>query len=326
VSQIDRLTLMASDAAPDDAWLKARLAEMEETRNQMLNELSFQLFTDGTGARASVAAGGGATGGLATITLTNSTDVVRFFVNQVLVMSPNENGSSPRTGSAIVVGVNRNAGTITFGAALNTLIPGASDGDYFFLQGSVGSTLNFTGLGGYLPFTAPASTDSFFGVNRSIDSGLYGTIYDGSSSEIQEALIDGLETVERLGGGTPDVALMNNVQFAKLKKSMGTQVRYMDVSAKAVEGLSFKAIEVFASKGPVAVLPDRMCSPSFCYALETEDWAVKATGEVPDIVSEDGVTMLRVYNADAFEIRQAAYGNFRCEVPAHSGVIKLQYP
>ena len=324
VSQIDRLTLMASDAAPDDAWLKARLAEMEETRNQILNELSFQLYNDGTGSRSQVSSG--ATAGLATITLSNSSDVVRFFPNQVLVMGPNENGTSLRTGSATVLGVNRNAGTITFSAALNTLITGASDNDYFFLQGSVGTTLNFTGLAGWLPFTAPSSTDSFFGTNRSIDSGLYGTIYDGSSEEIQEALIDGLETIERIGGGTPDVVLMNNIQFAKLKKSMGTQVRYMDVEAKAVEGLSFKAIEVFASKGPVAVLPDRMAPPNYAYALETEDWAVKSTGEVPDLVSEDGVTMLRVYNADAFEIRQAAYGNFRCEVPAHSGVIKLQYP
>jgi hypothetical protein len=326
VSQIDRLTMLASDAAPDDAWLKARLAEIDETRNQLLNELDFQFFGDGSGNRGQAATGGGATSGAATITLADTSTAVRFFVNQVVVMSPNANGSSPRVGAATITGVNRNTGTITFGSALNTLITGALDLDYFFLQGAIGPTLTMTGLAGYLPTTAPGTSDSFFSVNRSIDSGLYGTIINATSEEIQEALVDGMQAVERIGGGKLDVCLLNHLQFAKLRKSMGTQVRYMDVEAAAVPGVSFKAIELFGSHGPIAVMADRMCTPSNAYVLQSDDWSIKSTGEVPDLVSEDGVSMLRVYNADAFEIRQAFYGNLACAAPAHSGVIQLQYP
>lgn len=324
VSQIDRLTMIASDAAPDDAWLKARLAEVDETRNQILNELEFQLFGDGSGNRGQIIS----TANVATTTvgLADAQSAVRFFVNQTLVASPNANGSSPRSGSAVVSGVDRNGGNLTFATALNTQIPSVAASDYLFLQGSVGPTLSVTGLAGYLPLTAPTSSDNFLSMNRSIDSGLFGTIYDGSAEEIQEALIDGIQAIERIGGGKPDVCFLNNYQFAKLRKSMGTQVRYVDVAANAVEGVSFKAIELYGSNGPIAVMADRMCSSTQAYVMQSDDWSIMSTGEVPDLVDEDGVTLLRVYNADAFEIRQAFYGNLRCRAPAHSGVVKLQNP
>ena len=58
----------------------------------------------------------------------------------------------------------------------------------------------WSGWAAWLPLIAPATTDNFYGVNRSPDTRLYGTYYNGASQTIEEALIDASKLIEREGG------------------------------------------------------------------------------------------------------------------------------
>ena len=59
----------------------------------------------------------------------------------------------------------------------------------------VTKTTKLSGLGAWLPSSAPGSTDSFFGVNRSSDATRLGGIrFDGSSLPLEEALIGAAST------------------------------------------------------------------------------------------------------------------------------------
>src|SRR5690606_37988352 len=100
-----------------------------------------------------------------TITLTEADDVRNFKIGMTLIASANADGSTPRTGSAVVTAVDEDTGTVTVDSAAG--ITSFANSDYLFRKGDPGTCVD--GLEVMFPLTAPTTGDSFRGVDRSVD-------------------------------------------------------------------------------------------------------------------------------------------------------------
>lgn len=307
---------------------------MDTAVRNITNDLALDLYKDGSGARGSISSI--STG---VITLADANSVVNFEVGMVLVaFSVSGQTYTQSTSSALgyVIAVNRYAGTITVSATeggaagtptnWSTSFPNLGvKGDVTF--GTITATTSFkkvSGLAAWFPSTAPSSTDSFWGVNRSTDSRLYGTIAQNTSTEtIEEALIDAASLCAR-EGGEPNYAFMNFKSYAALEKSLGSKVQYVTVNHDMAD-IAFKGITINAPYGPITVIPDRNCPSNTAYLLDMETLKFRSLGKAPHILTygAEGLEALRISNADAVEIRWGYYGNLTCSAPCWNAVVPL---
>jgi len=181
-----------------------------------------------------------------------------------------------------------------------------------------------SGLSAWLPSTkpVPGGGDSFFGVDRSGDpTRLSGVFYDGSAQSIEEALIDGAALLAR-EGGEPDYAFVNFASYSALEKSLGSKVQYVTLEGPAK--IAFKGIEINGAASTIRVMPDRNNQAQLGWLLDMKTWSLESLGDAPQILRYgDGLEMLRVYNADAGEVRVGYYANLACNAPGWNAQIKL---
>lgn len=178
------------------------------------NNMAFELFGSGTATRGVI--GSAITNpsvGVYQFTLANPQDVVQFEVNMTIQASATDGGAvlpvltpnAPDLG--LVTSVNRATGVIQFSIVQGTPNATWSQGNYITVQGDippaggsgsgpigqVGSYLAASGLSAWIPATSPASNDSFWGVNRSVDpTRLAGLRYDATSYSIEEGVVNAL--------------------------------------------------------------------------------------------------------------------------------------
>lgn len=311
--------------------------------NNITNDLAHDLFNDGSGSRGTYGLGSG-TISTGVITLDSAQQVVQFEVGMSLVsysVSGTTATQSTSTAVGYVIAVDTSAGTVTVaatqgGAAAtptnwSTSFPYlAVQGDVNFASGGLASSLmlKLAGFGAWIPATAPGSTDSFFGQNRSTyPSRLAGQRFNGANETIEEALIDSTALVarERSTAGYPDYAFMNFTSYAALIKTLGSRVQYVDVKHDEID-ISFEGIQVITAYGKVTVLPDRNCPPQTCYLIAMKTWKLRTLGRAPKILiygSYDSNQGLRVGTADAVEIRIGYYGNLTCNGPVANCNVQL---
>jgi hypothetical protein len=325
------------EATKDDAaaFVDQAKLQVDTGMRNISNDLARQLFGNVTGSRGTI---GSISTGL--ITLSPAQDVVQFEVGMTLV-SYSVSGSTPTisTGSALgyVIAVDRGAGTVTVsataGGAAGTPSNWSTSFPYLAVQGDVNFVSNglqsanqiaLSGLGAWLPSAAPASNDSFWGVNRSQDSTrLAGVRYDGSSLMIEEALVNAASLVAR-EGGMPDMCFMSFESYAALENSLGAKVQYVQVKHEEAD-IAFAGITVNAPYGPITVIPDRNCPAQRAYLLQMDTLQLRSLGKAPHILTYgmEGLDGLRVGNADALEIRIGYYGNLICNAPGWNATVSL---
>lgn len=319
------------------AFVDEAKLNMDTGFRNISNDLAHDLFSDGSGSRgqiSAIAAG--------VITLTDPNSIVQFEVGMVLVSySVAGLTATISTGGNLgyVIAVNRSSGQLTVsatqGGAAGTPVNWSAAFPYLAVQGDVnfaagglgigfGLAQKVVGLAGWLPVTAPASGDSFWGVDRSADvTRLAGVRYNGASESIEEALIDGSSLVAR-EGGQPDMCFMNFASYAALEKALGAKVQYVDVKHEEAD-IAFAGIRIHAPYGPITVIPDKNCTAQTAYLLSMDNWKLRSLGRVPHILTYglEGLEGLRVGNADALEIRIGYYGNLVCNAPGWNCVISL---
>src|SRR5262249_21682431 len=158
-------------------------------------------------------------------------------------------------------------------------------------------------------------------VNRTVDTQrLSGVRANYTDRPTREGLIDFGQLIY-IAGGQPDYVMMNPVNYGRLLKSLETQKRFVNVETDA--GISFKALEFEYQAATVKILPDRFCPINLAYWLQMDNWFLRSLGPAPEMVEEDGVTILRSPNQDAFEVRWAFYGNLMSNAPGWSGVVQI---
>lgn len=326
--QLVTITNELLEATKDDAgaFVDEAKLNMDTGFRNISNSLAFNLMAPITAERGQISA---ITSGV--ITLVDSGTVVNFEVGMALT-SYSVSGLTPTVSTAAALGyviaVNRSSGTVTVSATSGGSAGTptnwstsfkylASDGDITFasngLRSANGSRLTVSGLGEWLPTTAPSSSESFWGVDRSVDvTRLAGVRFDGSSETIEEALVDAAALVAR-EGGQPDMVFMNFTSYAALEKSLGSKVQYVDVKHEEAD-IAFAGIRVHAPYGPMTIVPDRNMPSQLAYLLSMDTLKFRSLGRAPHILTYglEGLEGLRVGTADALEIRIGYYGKQSC--------------
>lgn len=338
------------------SFVNGQVAQMDGIIQGVTNLMSQQLYRSGSGSigQINVIASGSPASGLTNgqVQLINPSDVRYFTAGQVYYATsadPVQGATvTQRTGVGYLQSINRAKGLLTFGdataasPATTTQSPtGWTTNDFLFISGT--SPLNgpviggndypvaMTGLQAWIGNSQTiASSDVFFGVNRSQDSWrLAGGFYDGSQNgqSVEEALYDA-STNLFMEGGYPTHAFVGPNAYAALQKSLAARNIYETEiegpqDENGVAHVFFKGINIQGAGSNFTVIADRNCPPYACYLLTLEDWALYSLKAMPHVVDDDGVSFLRQTSADAFEFRMAGYGQLGCKAPGHSMFVKL---
>ena len=306
IASISNETIEASKGNAN-AFIEAATFEIDGAIEAATRSLAIALYGDGSGQIGVVGSLATTTASNDTVTLATIQDITNFEVGMQL------NFGTATTNKEIST-INRDTGVILLSAA-----SGATATEAIYVDGDKDNKL--TGLGGWLPSSAPGSTDSFFGVNRSSDSTRLGGIrFDGSSLPIEEALIGAAARVAR-EGGKPDVCFINYNNFADLEKALGSKVSYVDV--KVNPEIGFRGILVHGPRGPIKVVPDQNCPNGVAYMLQMDVWKLYSLGKAPKILDSDGLKFLRESTADAVEARIGYYAQLGCRAPGFNVRVAL---
>jgi hypothetical protein len=281
------------------AFVDAAKLQMDGGFRSITNNIAFELFSDGTSTRgisATTSTQNGVVAGGTILPLTNAQNIVAFEVGMTLVASATA-GGAPSTDYVTVTAVNRATGVVSGTASAATLSGNWAIGTgnaYLSVDGDLpagGATTTasyqaLTGFSAWVPNTATgiATTDNFWGVNRSADpTRLGGLRYDASSYTIEEGMTNALAFGAREGAKF-DLAIMDFASYAALVNALGAKVQYVQVKHDEVE-VAFEGITFQSAYGRVTVLADRSCPPTTCFLLTMNTWKLKSLGKIPHILT-----------------------------------------
>lgn len=314
IATIDNETLEASEG-DEGAFLEATTATIDGAICELSNNLARGLYRDGYGSIGRV----NATVTGTTLTLRNIEDIVNFEAGMQICFSASSGANTLRAyGSGthpFISAINRNAGSMTVSNSL-TNVTSLTSGDYIFCVGdrqdsATPSRLAVAGLEAWCPSSAPGSGDSFFGVDRTADSRLYGKSLDASSMAIDEALYKGAAQVAR-EQGTITHYFMSFKYYAQLEEILIGRCNYVDTN---VGEIGFRGIVVNGPKGPIKVYPDSFCPADRVFGLAMPYWKLRSIGKPVKVLGGDGLPWLRQSSADGVEIRYGNYLNVGCRAP-----------
>lgn len=334
--------LLEATVSNAGAFLDEGKLQVDAAIRALANDIASDLYRGGTGTRG-VIGSYSATGGTlntVTIVLTNRADVNQFEVNMTLTAQTSD-GGVPSSDTVLITSVNRNNGTLVGTGSTSSLSANWAVNSYLSVSGDVNTSgsantglgtssttgnnyLKITGLAAWFPINGVSQSDSFWGVNRSTDpTRLAGVTLNGQNESIEEALID-LSSLVAENGGEPDYAFINFDSWRALEKELGSKVQYVQVKHDMAD-IAFKGITVNAPYGPITVIADRNCQAKTGYLLSLETLKLRSLNKAPHILTygKEGLEGIRVYNADALEIRVGMYGNLICNAPGWNGVVQL---
>jgi hypothetical protein len=225
-------------------------------------------------------------------------------------------------GKALITGIDRTARTVTTSANWDTLIPGLTHSGYLFRDGDFGNVIK--GLQAWVPDSAPAGGENFFGIDRSSDTRLYGLRYAPSSGNIEEVIVNA-SALAQDHGSEPDLAILNPLDMANFVNQLGSK-RTIPIDARSSDKptVGYRGVMVNGASGPITVLSDPMCQRYKCWLLTQDTWEVWSLGEVPRVLNRDGQETLREASADADELRVGGYLQVVCTNP--NGNVNVTLP
>ena len=330
VATVDGQTALAT-RGDSMAFLNALTAQIDGAMAALSDAHETFLFRDGAGWIGQVSAS--STVSSASITLASIHDVTNFEVGMTLVASATTTGAV-RTGSEVLLSINRSSGVLgCTSAAWNTVITNLAASDYLFVSGDAYGTssayVKVAGLERWFPATAPTSGDSFFGVDRSVDSRLMGNRHVGTSQNIEEALIDA-QSVGAREGAMIDRCFLNHVQVRTLKKELGARIEYSKVPSKSAAGdyasISFRSCTIEGDRGPIEVIAANKCPSTVAWLLTSDSLTFGTLGPAVQMLMLDGSRILRQSTSDGYEVRVGFYGNLYCDAPGHNVRCSLTEP
>lgn len=299
------------------AFLRLATAEVDGAIESLKRSIQWSMYGDGTGSLGTLSTSDNTAD---SITLTNAEDISKIEVGQTLNFWSASSGGTQRIietaiTDAVVESVNRDAGsfTVTGDITANKTI---TSGDHIFVKGDRGAKMK--GLAAWVPSTAPSASESFFGVDRSLDATrLAGVRITSTGKPQDEAIVDAARRMGR-EGSNPNYLFTGFTKYAALEKTLGARVRYVDVE---VAGIGFRGVEVSGPKGTITVLPDRDCPESLQYMLSMDTWGFYSLKDPVMLLDQDGNKLLRESSADALEVRVGGYFQMGCDEPKGNGVL-----
>ena len=319
-----------ADATSNDvgAFLDATTTEVDSTFEAMAATMARDLFRDGTGQ---IATSDGTGGTSAVVTLTNSADIVHFEVGMYIAIWSGNALNVAGTDEGDITAVDRTAGTFTLNVPTNINTDYGSgitlaSGDGLLVEGdgsdggsALDATVKVAGLDAYLPSGTPAA---LFSLTRTTDRDRFaGNVVDGSSSSVEEALIDGAVPVARHGGKVSHY-FMSYERYADVEKALGSKREYSEMRVTAE--IAFPALLVHGPRGPIKIVADQDCQHNIAWGLDMRVWDFYSLFKAPRLLARDGNQRLRTSSADGDEWRVGYYGNLRCRAPGRN--VRLTLP
>lgn len=302
-----------------NAMIEGQSTEIEGALENLKLNMCQELFRNGGTARAR-----GSTTSTVTNTLTQAADTAQFEYGMTVVTSTADGTSgSVKAGSVQIVGIDRDAGTITANVAWSTGIPTYAQTDYVFQAGDFGQGLK--GLLAWLPTTAPVAGTLFFGADRAKDATRLGGVrISGGGGPIEETLIEAQARLSR-ERSRADACFMNPLDWAQFAKAISGKVYYDRGKRESFDdpSIGFDSIKVVGPTGPMDILPDVFCPKGNAFMLQMNTWEFHHLGDAPGILDSDGNVFRQVPGTDFFKGLVCYYGQLGCTAPGYNAVITL---
>ncbi len=325
---IDRETMLASKS-DEGSWLKAATHEIDMARKEVSKSIGFGVIGDGSGV-IGVISSASSVGGT-TITLADPRQAVNFQVNdslQLVAAGTSVAGlwnSTVRSGTVTLAAVNRQTGVLTATGNWSTGVSAAATTDGIVKAGDFNAKVS--GLAAWLPLVAPTSSDSFYSVNRSSDTRLYGVYTDGRGMPMEESAILAAANIAQ-EGGSPDLYLLNYGNWVNIINALGAKKVYMREGKVMAQGadIGYSSVQIEGPTGPIDLVADPFVPSNVAYMLEKDTFCLHSRGECPQIFDIDGDAgkLLRQASSDSYEVRVGYYANVACSAPGFNGVVQLR--
>lgn len=299
------------------AFFKAETREIDSGVKKLMRNCAISEYRGSGGARAQVNASYSSG---TSFTLMDPEEITNLEKGEWIVYSSaNGDTSSDTLASATAVqitAVNRDTGTVTVSATT-----GLAASYYIFAEGDFQAAM--LGLLAWIPTTAPGAT-AFAGVDRSVEiTRLAGSRISATNVSIRNAIAQGLARLGR-ESSSADTVLMNHAKFRDLELEYDAKCVYE--RTEVTPSIGFKGIS-FVGGGnnakPVTCYADRNCPNDNIFILTKDTWTLISLGDVPDMVDDDGVTMLREATSAGYEVRADYYANVVCDAPKDNLVLTV---
>lgn len=337
-------------ASRDDAggFIRAVEKRMDDTVSMISQRLAAQCWRSGYGDLGVVAYGGTVTGSITNtlaanqIQLTNPSDIGNFvkgtyvdFAAALNTGATRSRGSSISTTGLQVTGVDQSTGILTFSGNVvdaTTGVSGVSANDFIFGAGdrqlAVGSGIVpqvMVGMEGWAPSTAPASGESFYGVDRSADRRLAGTSYAAPTGIPLDQVLIRAANKANLVEGKITHYFLNLDYFTELENALATRVRYAteDLIGQPHLG-SLEGIILNHARGQILCVADKSVPANRIFGINKDSCELLMMGNGLAPWDGDGNVMLRDPSADTASIRWNMYLNFAVSRP--NDFINIQVP
>lgn len=301
------------------AFISAIKLNVDAGMRNIVNRLAVALFRSGTGTIGQI---GSISNGV--ITLSDPNTSVYFDVGQTLQADATDGGVTPASAVGYVIAVDTGAGTVTVsatgqGGSAGTPTAWAAT-NYLLVQGDLNART--IGIQAWIPDTAPATNDNFYGVNRSQNpTKLAGYRYPAGNLPIEEAIMNA-ERQMAMQGASVDHIFVNFATYSALANALVGRATTTMVRGPA--NIGFNALEINGTNGVVKIIADRNCPSKHAYLLQLDTWCLHSMDPAPSILTyQDGNKFYRLPNADAVELRIASYAALSCDAPGFNGVCLL---
>lgn len=224
--------------------------------------------------------------------------------------------------SSQVQKVNYTAGTIVLSNVTNL-----SNGDYLAAAGDFEEG-GCHGVSAWIPLAEPGDSDSFHGVNRSVNPTLLAghrlpsTAANNSIKENALDLAADMETTGSLDDSGEKDGYLHPSNWNRLAKDLDTQVKRETDDG----GFGFGYIEQESAAGTIKWFSEPDCDADRGYILTRSTWVIRHAMGFPHLNEDDGNAALRAPNLDSIEVRLRSAGNLFCLAAGGNGVFPITPP
>lgn len=311
ILQISNEAIRAGMADPS-TFVRESLRGLQDSVEQTVLVVERELLGDGY---ASI--GVCATASTASITLATRGDAKFFRKGMGVVASLTAGGALIDSGAvAIVSGVNPQNGTITFSANLSTTLASLTTGGYLFPAGSAAANGTRKGVHGVQWWAeTPSGGESFFGLDRSLNTGAY-TVqpFTGSSADIRKSIQDADAANYDINGTMRDWALLNPRDYSTLAdQEYVANVRLGEGANKTV-GLS--KIMINSTSGVIECESSPFIPQGKIALLNAGTWELVHLPDEPVNIDDlDGSAAMKLASSAGIEARVEGYVELACTEP-----------
>lgn len=263
-----------------------------------------------------------------TITLADPTDIPKFYAGQTLAVSA-ANGltGALRTGTVVVLSVDRSQGTVTATGNWNAGIAAVTNnsnttfGDFIFPVGDFG--IGRAGLADWCPDVTTGLGTAFYTAVRSVDSSrLAGSRTTATGLPVSQAIRQ-LGAVMGREEGKPDTYFCSWTTMNDLMTERDIKLVHTRVEAQGMDAtVGFDAVRVIGVRGPIDVVADRSCNDGHGYLVKLSDGLCIHSQDTPVKIDDaDGSMMIRESTDFTYDIRGAAFLNYSWAKPVNLGVM-----